>query len=709
MKKTISIVSIVVIIAVILALIFVGVLFWAAKSVNTNELKDKITQMTYEKTGRQLTINGSLDWSFFPWLGVKAHEVSLNNAAVFKKTGFAKMDELDIKIKTLPLIFGKFYADKIILKNLSLNLIRVNDNENNWQDLLALSQGSKAGAVAPLAISDVEISGANVNYTDQEAEQSASISNLSFLAKNINVDGTPFYVSLKSDLKMVNPDFASNFALSGNVVINFNKQFYAVRDLQLKGYVSGELLVQVPFSASANIAADLPNQAMNIDNLKASFSSVNAEGSVKVSNIFYAPNVVGKLEAASFDPKPLLQAFGWLPKNVAPNSPIFKNAGFAVSLQTTSKFLKIPTLKVNLDDTIISGQANYSHFGDKLVAFNLGVNKIDLDSYLAAFLQVNSGKKTSSHVKNKEQLSDKSKAHDKIKIAAESLNPLINGFRLVKMDGDLQIGSLKFNKMNYENLTTVVSSDLGLIEFSPLDFTWYQGKAHGKLDVDVRKIQTQFYGNVSATNAKVQPLLMDLIGSDKISGLLSFNSSFATRGNDAKSMLNNLNGAGNLKLAKGIFNGVDIRYQISKAASLLNKKSQPIKESSPPKTDFGQMTDTFIIKNGAFFTKDLLVLADDFKANGQGSADLTKGTMDFLLQARGNRTKFTVPIKVTGTFLNPSIEPDLSLLVGSIIENKVTNELGNSGIKVETSGTNGQGIKIKSIKLDKKLKDILPF
>lgn len=710
MKK---ITTIIVTIIVIIGLVIGTGIFLVTKFINPNTFKDKITEVVYQKTGRELNTDGTVDWSFFPWVGIRIDNLSLNNTVKFKNKDFAKIDSCNIELKVLPLVFGKIIIDKIVLNNIDLKLIRNNEGDNNWSDLLNSLQKSEtsAGAV-PFLISDISITNANISMDDQQNNQSTAITNLELLGKNINATGTPFLISLKSNIKNINPDVSTNISFSGDITVDLRKQFYAINNLQIKGNLLTSPLVQsVPFGCNANIVADAPNQTLNVNDLNINFSSITANGAVKVTNIFYAPNVVGNLVATSFDPKPLLQAFGILDKNINPTLQIFKNASFKVALQTTSKFLKIPTLEATLDSSLLSGQANYSHFGDKLIALNLDLNQIDLDQYLALLSSPPQEKPTAKVVLSENSTINNSHKKNKnkknISSISTSVNPIIAGLRQVKIDGDLHIGNLKFTKMNLSNVNAAISGDLGLIQLDPLTFNWYQGKVQGSLNVDVRKPESRINGNAIIAGASIKPLFGDLINNTKVSGILFANTSIMTKGNDAQSMLNNLNGKGNLKLNKAIFYGIDVRYQIDKASSLINKKTQTTKESDPPRTDVGQMTSDFVITNGALLTNNLLMQGSDFKVKGHGTADLVKQMFNFILEAYGKKTKFYVPIKLTGPFMSPSISPDLSLFIGSLIDDKVTKELGKQGVKIETDS---KGDQVKSIKLDpKKLNNLLHF
>ena len=71
---------------------------------DANNYKPQIIEQVQKQTGRKLDIAGDIGLSVFPWIGLKVGKVSLANAPGFSTRPFARMDQLDIKVKLLPLL-----------------------------------------------------------------------------------------------------------------------------------------------------------------------------------------------------------------------------------------------------------------------------------------------------------------------------------------------------------------------------------------------------------------------------------------------------------------------------------------------------------------------------------------------------------------------------------------------------------------------------
>ncbi len=70
LKITVSVVAVLVLLVVALA-IAIPLLF------DLNDHKDRIAAEVHDATGRELTIDGDLDLTIFPWLGVRTGAMSV--------------------------------------------------------------------------------------------------------------------------------------------------------------------------------------------------------------------------------------------------------------------------------------------------------------------------------------------------------------------------------------------------------------------------------------------------------------------------------------------------------------------------------------------------------------------------------------------------------------------------------------------------------
>ena len=93
---------------IILAIVFVVVVVGGVATflaiADPNDYKDQIIAKVQEQTGRQLTLDGNLEWGFYPKIRLKAGPLALSNAAGFGDEPFLAAEEFQIAVATMPLL-----------------------------------------------------------------------------------------------------------------------------------------------------------------------------------------------------------------------------------------------------------------------------------------------------------------------------------------------------------------------------------------------------------------------------------------------------------------------------------------------------------------------------------------------------------------------------------------------------------------------------
>ena len=124
-----------IVIGVLVSLIAAAALI-LPRALDPNHHKDRIIALVKEKTGRDLKIPGDISISVFPWLGAKIGVVELGNADGFQTPVFARMEQIQVRVKLLPLLSRHVEADVVSMRGLTLNLERDKDGCTNWDDLI---------------------------------------------------------------------------------------------------------------------------------------------------------------------------------------------------------------------------------------------------------------------------------------------------------------------------------------------------------------------------------------------------------------------------------------------------------------------------------------------------------------------------------------------------------------------------------------------
>ncbi len=274
----------------IVLVLVAGVALWVGFVVDPNDYKDQIAALVKEQTGRDLTIGGSIDLSFYPFLGLKLGQVRLSNAPGFGELPFVAVEHADVAIALLPLLEQRMQAEKVVLRGMELNLARDESGKTNWDDLLvapaaqpaaqagAAPQADDADSVMAVTVGGVEFSGARVVWTDATAGHKAVVRDLSLHTGEL-APGKPFDLKLAFGLDNEQPALAGDFTLGGRWQLAPDLQTLAVENLAFTAKVRGpgEFAEQTELTLSAGLRAALPAQTLTLDGLKLSLTTTLPE------------------------------------------------------------------------------------------------------------------------------------------------------------------------------------------------------------------------------------------------------------------------------------------------------------------------------------------------------------------------------------------------------------------------------------------------
>jgi AsmA protein len=333
--------------------------------------------------------------------------------------------------------------------------------------------------------------------------------------------------------------------------------------------------------------------------------------------------------------------------------------------------LKLAKLDLKVDDSRLTGSMEIRNFASPAVGFDLALDKIDLDRYLAGG-EPAATKKTAAGPKNQD--------------AAKPVEIPLSLLRSLDIDGTFQIGALKAFDLHSTEARIRVKAKNGLIKLGPSTAKLYQGGYHGETSMDARGKTLQFQINERLEQVQLGPLLKDMQLFDHYSGAANIDLRLTAQGFDAKQITSSLNGNAAVAIKDGRIDGVDL----GKFLTVLTSKADTLAKLTqlvPDKGDhtiFGQMNATFQIKNGVASNSDLMLRAADFAATGRGTADLVNERMDYRVALarfgdEGNKCK-TLPVRIKGSFVSlgytPVLDEVLKCQAMKQIEKKIEKELG---------------------------------
>jgi AsmA protein len=250
---------------------------------------------------------------------------------------------------------------------------------------------------------------------------------------------------------------------------------------------------------------------------------------------------------------------------------------------------------------------------------------------------------------------------------------------------------------------------------APHSANLYEGALSGMLgaQADGRILLQDTLNNVA-----IGPLLRDVMQQDRLDGRGNVALDVTASGKSVNAMKRSLGGTAKANLKDGAIKGVDIGAILRKAKSALS--GQGLQAAAPTeKTDFSELSASFIIKNGVAHNEDLDMKAPLFRVSGRGDIDIANGTLDYttkaavVASAKGQGgadldqlAGLTVPVHLTGPFDAMKYDVDYGAVAGQVARSKVGEKLkerlqerlGGGAKPGDPSGQGGQGSTLDKLK-----------
>jgi AsmA protein len=223
----------------------------------------------------------------------------------------------------------------------------------------------------------------------------------------------------------------------------------------------------------------------------------------------------------------------------------------------------------------------------------------------------------------------------------------------------------------------------------------YGGKATGNLEVAVADgvpaIRQQF--QLDGLNAL--PFLTAVAGFERLEGNASAQLNVSSRGGSQLQLVRGLNGNGSVTFTDGAIVGINIAAMVRNAATAFLDPSA----GEQRKTDFGQLSGTFAIRDGILTNDDMSLQAPVLRVAGRGRVDLPARTLTYLLEPKAAATLegqggseqvagVLVPVIIEGPWDDLSYRPDLSGAIGAALRDP-------EALKEQIEQLGGQGEDVK--------------
>ncbi|NQZ52950.1 MAG: AsmA family protein [Piscirickettsiaceae bacterium] len=615
------------------------------------------------------------------------------------------------------------------------------------------TSSASAPALAGISIAGVSLSNANILWADASTSESYSLNNLNLTTDPL-VPGKPTAVEMDFDIVSIKPQAKAHIALKTKIMVDLESQQYSLTDLNFTTQVEGQ---ELPFSKadialegninadmvkqlvtieglsltakankdqltidatlSANISANLANQQTSLKAVELSAEitdpalpggktkltlttdimadmqqqtlSLSAlilevqdlllNGDINVSKLLSDnPNVAGNINIKPFNARQLAKSLAIELPLMADDSTlelIELNTEFTASAQ----HFNAKQLNLTLDQSKLTGQLAVTNFAKPAIQFKLVLDEIDVDRYLPP-------------VSEEQQAA----APPAATAAAGASELPLETIRQLNAKGTFDIGKLKISGTRSENIHIEINGAGGVVKLDPMSANLYQGQYNGSVHLDARGKTLKLAINENLKGVQVGPLLKDLTGDDKLSGIANSQIKLTGNGATVDQIKQSLSGNGNFSFTDGALKGINVAESIRKAKAALSGQILPSSDEAV-QTDFSSLTGSFIVKNGIVDNQDLQVSSPLLRITGAGLIDVPKEEINYGLKVSivgsiagqgsedlADLEGLTIPVKITGTFSEPKPTVDLANLfkqqatekAKEVVADKLKDQLG---------------------------------
>ncbi|MGD8983937.1 MAG: AsmA family protein [Desulfobacteraceae bacterium] len=636
MKKTIKWIAIVG--GALVALVIIALLI-VPSFVDLQSYKPRIEKMVSEATGRPFSIGGDIDLSLFPWVGFSSSDIHLGNPPGFEEKDFASLKTIEVRVKLIPLISKDIQVKRFIIEEPRIALEKSKSGRTNWEGIgkkpaeaapkpekeKAPEGGAGEGLpIAGLAVGEFAITKGSIIWIDHSKGERKEISEVTLRLQDVSLD-RPIRLALSAILD------GQPIDLKGNV-----------------GPVGKE-------PGKGKMPVDLSIKALKE-------LEVNLKG--KLIDPATTQQFDLALQVSPFSPRKLMSALGqdFPVKTADPNA--LNKVGLTAQLKGNPKNVSISDGTLKLDESNLAFSMKAKDFARPDLAFDLNLDKIDLDRYLPPASEKKTGEKKEE---KKPSTAERKKA---------DYTPL----RKLLLDGKIRVGTLKAHGAKVQDIYLKVSAKNGLINLDPLTLKLYQGNVSSKGAFDVRRDVPKSNMALQAKGIQVNPLLKDVLKKDFLEGTVKADMNIAMAGDDPEKIKNTLNGKGDLLFNDGAVVGIDLAGMVrnAKAAFGLGERG-----GERPRTDFSELHSPFTITKGVVDTRQTKLTSPLLRILAAGKANLVRESLDFRVEPKfvgtikgqgdtQQRGGVTVPVLVTGTFSSPKFRPDLEGMLKGTLEKGIS-------------------------------------
>jgi AsmA protein len=281
------------IVIALVTVLLLGLIIYFAVIFDSNAYKPLVIDLVKEKKQRELRLDGDINLSLFPKLGIELGPLTLSERN--SNVEFASAERVLVSLALLPLLRKQLELDEVLIKGLKANLIRLNDGSINLADLLAKSEEHEQ---FKLSVGHVAAENGVLTFSDEASGRHFALTHVNLEANSLDPGLGPTAGAVRSKVELGftlnHPGGAeANLAttLAFDLTLDVDKQYYAVQGLSLKS--EGQLLGMHQFMlhctgefsaslATESVAAESGGPGLMASNVAIKLVGINGQSALDI-------------------------------------------------------------------------------------------------------------------------------------------------------------------------------------------------------------------------------------------------------------------------------------------------------------------------------------------------------------------------------------------------------------------------------------------
>ncbi|MGE5547977.1 MAG: AsmA family protein [Solirubrobacterales bacterium] len=623
-----------------LLIVLVGAILMLPTLVPADRIKNEVVAQVKAATGRDLAIDGKVSVSVFPSLSVEVSNVALSNLPGYSVKDMVRLGALEVKLKLLPILSGTVAVDSFVLIDPVVTLETDKKGRPNWQFSSGETpkpeakaepkpkEASSGGGPADIRLGEIAIRNGKLVYLDGQAGTREEVSDLNLA------------VTLKS--------LDDPLAVRGGLKWRGQAIDLTLNAARPRALVDGK-------STPADLSIATPP-------VKLAFKGeVSGAGEAAGDLDLGIPSVRELVKWATGKPLDLPGT------GLGPFDLKGKLAAAPTRVALSQAAIRLDAIKAEGEVAVDTAAARPSLKG------RLAVDRLDLNPYLPP--EDKQPAKPAAEAKSKA-------AGAKSDWSDEPIDT--SGLKAADVDLALSAGGIRIRAIDIGKSALHLTLSGGRLAADLTELALYQGAGKGRLALDGSQPGLGLDAHFSLKGLQAEPFLAAAAGFDRLEGTGDADIQVAGRGRSERQIVQSLDGKGAVSFTDGAIRGINL------AAMVRNVTSAFSEPAGSQKTDFAELSGSFVITDGLVTNKDLALKSPLLRVDGAGTVDLPKRTVHYRVDPKavaslegqggaGDLAGIMIPVIIEGPWDNLSYRPDLTAAAKGQALEAVQGALGGKG------------------------------